>query len=230
MNDTAGSSDQVTVRAFRESEGTSHWPVLGDGACTFFATESLAASARLVHAIAAIPGVEDHRPDVDIRADGVTVRLVTYTQDYFGMGRRDIELAGRITAAAEELGLAADAVSVQSVGPVIIGAADIKLVMPFWRALLGYEQRTDSPDEDIIDPRGRGPGLWFEQIDERAAGRNRMHIAVWVPYDQAEARVAAAIAAGGRIIFDKAAPAWWTLADAEGNEADISTSMSRDEG
>jgi 4a-hydroxytetrahydrobiopterin dehydratase len=57
-----------------------------------------------------------------------------------------------------------------------------------------------------------------------------MHLAVWVPYEQAAARMAAAIAAGGTVIFDKYAPAWWTLADPEGNEADISTSMSRDEG
>ena len=26
-------------------------------------------------------------------------------------------------------------------------------VMPFWRALLGYEPRGDSPDEDLVDPR-----------------------------------------------------------------------------
>ncbi len=27
---------------------------------------------------------------------------------------------------------------------------------------------------------------------------------------------------------DKHAPAWWTLADAEGNEVDVATTMSRD--
>jgi 4a-hydroxytetrahydrobiopterin dehydratase len=53
---------------------------------------------------------------------------------------------------------------------------------------------------------------------------------VWVPDDQAEARVAAAVAAGGTVIYDKAAPAWWTLADPEGNEADVASSRSRDEG
>ena len=26
-------------------------------------------------------------------------------------------------------------------------------VMPFWRAILGYEPRPDSPDEDLVDPR-----------------------------------------------------------------------------
>lgn len=51
--------------------------------------------------------------------------------------------------------------------------------------------------------------------------RNRIHIDVWVPHDQAEARVAAAIEAGGRLVTDAYAPSWWTLADAEGNEADV---------
>ena len=49
-----------------------------------------------------------------------------------------------------------------------------------------------------------------------------------MPYDQAEARIAAAIAAGGHLISDDHAPAWWTLADAEGNEADVATCLGRD--
>jgi 4a-hydroxytetrahydrobiopterin dehydratase len=49
-----------------------------------------------------------------------------------------------------------------------------------------------------------------------------------VPYEQAEARVAAALAAGGRIVRDEFAPARWTLADSAGNEADIATTMNRD--
>jgi 4a-hydroxytetrahydrobiopterin dehydratase len=51
---------------------------------------------------------------------------------------------------------------------------------------------------------------------------------VWVPYDQAEARIAAATAAGGRLVTDEHAPAWWVLADAEGNEACVSTVSNRD--
>jgi 4a-hydroxytetrahydrobiopterin dehydratase len=53
-------------------------------------------------------------------------------------------------------------------------------------------------------------------------------VAVWVPYEQAQARIAAALAAGGRMVRDEFAPAWWTLADAAGNEADIATIKSRD--
>jgi 4a-hydroxytetrahydrobiopterin dehydratase len=101
--------------------------------------------------------------------------------------------------------------------------------MPFWQAALAYAPRGDTPDEDLVDPRGRGPAFWFEPMDEpRADGGGAIHVAVWVPHEQAEARVAAALAAGGRLVRDEFAPAWWTLADAAGNEADIATTTGRD--
>jgi 4a-hydroxytetrahydrobiopterin dehydratase len=94
--------------------------------------------------------------------------------------------------------------------------------------VLGYEYRSDSPDEDLIDPRGRGPSLWFQEMDAPRPQRNRIHIDVWVPHDQGEARVKAAIAAGGRLVTDEHAPGWWTLADPEGNEVDVATWMDHD--
>jgi len=41
------------------------------------------------------------------------------------------------------------------------------------------------------------------------------------PHDQVQARIAAAVAAGGHIVSDANAPGWWTLADPEGNEVDL---------
>jgi 4a-hydroxytetrahydrobiopterin dehydratase len=64
--------------------------------------------------------------------------------------------------------------------------------------------------------------------EPRRDGGGAIHISVWVPVEQAEARVAAALAAGGRMVRDDYAPAWWTLADTAGNEADISTIATRD--
>jgi len=220
-------TDWISPQQFHESEGVADWRVVGDGACAYFRTGSFAASARLVQAIAQVPGVEDHAPNVDLRSDGVTVRLITYTDDYYGMSQRDVEMARRISAAARGLGLSADPSAVQSV-LVIPGAASTAEVMPFWRAALEYEPRRDSPAEDLVDPRDRGPGFWFERMNEpRADGGGAIHVAVWVPYEQAEARVAAALAAGGRMVRDAFAPAWWTLADAAGNEVDIATTRGR---
>ena len=62
----------------------------------------------------------------------------------------------------------------------------------------------------------------------RVRGRNRIHLDVAVPHEQAEARVAAAVAAGGHLVTDAYAPKWWVLADAEGNEACIATWLGRD--
>jgi len=62
----------------------------------------------------------------------------------------------------------------------------------------------------------------------RPDGGGAIHVAVWIPHEQAEDRVAAALAAGGRMVRDEFAPAWWTLADAAGNEVDIATIESRE--
>ncbi len=220
--------DHIGAKQFHESEGVADWRVLGDGATAYFRTRSLAQSARLVQAISELPGIDDHHPDVDLRRDGVTVRLLTTTHDYWGMSLRDVEVARQISAAARKLGLSVDPMAVQSL-LVIPGATDTAAVIPFWRAALGYEPRPDSPEEDLVDPHRRGVPFWFERMHEpRPDGGGAIHVAIWVPYEQAEARIAATLAAGGRMVRDEFAPSWWTLADAAGNEADIATTMGRD--
>jgi 4a-hydroxytetrahydrobiopterin dehydratase len=221
-------SDYISPKQFHESEGVADWRVLGDGATAYFRARSLAQCARLVQAISELPGIEDHPPDIDLRADGVTVRLLTTADDYWGMSLRDVEVARAISAAARTLGLSADPLAVQSL-LVIPGATDTAAVMPFWRAALGYEPRPDSPAEDLVDPHRRSAPFWFERMQApRPDGGGAIHIVIWVPYEQAEARIAAALAAGGRMVRDQFAPAWWTLADAAGNEADIATTRGRD--
>jgi 4a-hydroxytetrahydrobiopterin dehydratase len=221
-------TETITPRQFHEADGVEDWRVVGDGACAFFRTRSFADAARFVQAIGELPDVDAHRPDVDVRADGVTVRLITVTDDAYGMSTLNVELARAISAVARNLGLPADPASVQSL-LVIPGALDTAEVMPFWRAVLGYEPRMDTPDEDLVDPRGRGPAFWFERMEEpRGDGGGAIHVAVWVPPEQAEERIAAALAAGGRMVRDDFAPSWWTLADAAGNEADIATTSGRD--
>jgi 4a-hydroxytetrahydrobiopterin dehydratase len=223
-----GMSERITPRQFHEAEGVADWRVVGDGACAYFRTGSFEAGARLVQAIAELGGLDPHRPDVDLRHDGVTVRLVTVADDYYGMTEADLDLARQISRRALELGFPADPSAVQSV-LVIVEGLTRPTVMPFWRAVLGYELRADSPAEDLVDPRDRGPGLWFEDIEAPGPhGAARIHLAVWVPPEEAEARVSAALAAGGRMVRDEFAPSWWTLADAEGHEADVATTMGRD--
>jgi 4a-hydroxytetrahydrobiopterin dehydratase len=213
----------ITAGEFRAADGVDDWRVVSEGACALFRTDSFAASAEFVAAIAKATAGVRHQPDVDIRSGGVTVRLITVTADYFGMSQADVTLARQVSALARERGLAADPAGIQSL-IIIPGAPASTDVMPFWRAMLGYEPRVDSPDEDLVDPYDRGPGFWFEPMDApRADGGGSVHVGIFVPLEQAEARVAAALAAGGRLVRDEFAPAWWTLADAAGNEADIAT-------
>lgn len=220
-------NERLSPTQFQDAEGTEDWRVLGEGACAYFRTGSLAAGARLVSAISELAGLDEHRPQIDLRHDSVTVRLLTRRDDYLGMTSRDLELARQVSAIAREQGITADPTAVQTY-IVIPGAPDIGKVMPFWRAVLGYEPRPDSPDEDLVDPHEVGPPFWFEQMDEPHPGEGgAIHVGVWVPREQAEARVAAAIAAGGHLVRDEFAPRWWTLADAYGNEADIATTTGR---
>jgi 4a-hydroxytetrahydrobiopterin dehydratase len=161
----------------------------------------------------------DHHPDIDLRPEGVTVRLFSGTWEQ--LSQRDVELARQISGAARELDVEADPGRVQHV-QVAIDATAPSAVRPFWRAVLGYDE---VGTEDVFDPLRRGPTFWFQQMDTPRPQRNRIHIDVYVPHDQVEGRIAAAVAAGGRVISDENAPGWWTLADPEGNEVDLAIWM-----
>jgi len=221
-------TEPISWRQFRESDGVEDWRNLSDAACAFFRAQTYADAIRFVAAIGVLPGMEEHRPAIDIRHDGVTVQLVTVSQTYDGMSRRDVDLAREISAVARSTGLVASPAAIQSL-LVIPGAPQGLDVLPFWQAVLGYERRPGSSDEDLVDPHRRGPALWLERMREtRPDGGGALHLAIWVPHEQAEARVAAALEAGGRLVRDAGAPAWWTLADAAGNEVDVATTMGRD--
>jgi 4a-hydroxytetrahydrobiopterin dehydratase len=219
--------DFITPTQFHAADGVEDWRVVGDGAVAFYPTRSFAQSASFVAAVSELP-IGDHAPDVDVRSDGVTFRLLTKSADGYGMSRRDVDVARAISGTARDLGLVAVPSAAQSF-LVVPGAPAGEAILPFWRAVLGYEPRADSPEEDLVDPHDRGPGFWFEAMDEpRGDGGGAIHVAVWVPFEEAEARVQAALAAGGRLVRDDFAPSWWTLADAAGNEADVATVKGRD--
>ena len=211
-------SERIERRRFHEID----WRVVRDAASTHFRTGSFAAGVALVDAIGMLADAANHHPDIDLRYRGVTVRLKTHSEG--GLTERDVALAGQITDAARELGVPVDLSGLQMV-QVAIDALVIADVLPFWRAVLGYEQEDD---EDVADPDAQGPPFWFQQMDAPRPQRNRIHIDLYVPHDQAEARVAAALAAGGHIVSDENAPGWWTLADAEGNEVDVAPWPDRD--
>jgi 4a-hydroxytetrahydrobiopterin dehydratase len=210
-------SEQISPRQFHEAEGVADWRMLANEVSSYFRTGSFATGVALVDVIGRLADDANHHPDVDLRYAGVTVRLMTHEVN--GLSQRDVDLARKISMAARTLGVPADPTAVQDV-QVSIDTLDIPVVRPFWRAVLGF---TEVGDEDLVDPRGRGPSVWFQQMQEPRLQRNLVHVDVFVPHDQADARVSAAISAGGHLVNDEHAPAWWVLADSEGNEACVAT-------
>lgn len=207
--------ERISPRQFHEAEGVEDWRVLYDGAMTYFATGSFTKGVELVDSIGRLADAANHHPDVDLRYAGVTVTLTTH--EVGDISDRDVTLAQKISLAATALGIQADPAKLQ-VFQVSIDALVIPDVLPFWCAVLGYDQLGGA---DAVDPHSRGPVITFQQMDTSRPQRNRIHIDVSLPSDQAVQRVAAAIAAGGHMVNDANAPRWWTLADAEGNEVDI---------
>jgi 4a-hydroxytetrahydrobiopterin dehydratase len=213
-------TDRILSRQFHAAEGAKAWRVLPEGAYAFFRTDSFAASARFVDALSGLVR-EGDEPDIDIRGDGVTVLIRAFKGEEFGLVRSDLELAQAISTTARGMGLTADPTAIQSLS-IIPGAIDRREIMPFWQRVLRYEPRPDSPDEDLVDSHGRLAPFWFEQMDElRADGTGTIHLVVWVPWDEAESRVEAALAAGGRVVRHNTEEGFWTLADPAGNEVDV---------
>jgi 4a-hydroxytetrahydrobiopterin dehydratase len=184
-------------------------------------------------AIAACGEYADGHLRVDLRPDRVELSLVD-RQGTWATGR-DTELAAAITAALADIGAqVAPPVTAGHARPVqmleiAIDAMDIAAIRPFWKAILGYadEPGHDGPQDAIVDPAGQLPAVWFQQMDERRPQRNRIHFDITVAHDEADARLRAALDAGGVLVSDAHARAFWILADAEGNEICICTWQDR---
>jgi 4a-hydroxytetrahydrobiopterin dehydratase len=208
------------------------WRLVLGKVATLIRVESPARGTEVVAAAVAACGDDagEHLA-ADLRAGAVALRLHTRAVDW--PTPRDLELAGLVSAAVAGLGLATEpAAGARPVQAVEIGidALDIPAVRPFWRAALGYtDEPTDGgPEAAIVDPLGQGPAVWFQQMDAPRPQRNRIHLDIAVPADDLEGRLAAAVAAGGKVVYDAEAPAFWVLADPEGNEACLCTWQGRD--
>jgi 4a-hydroxytetrahydrobiopterin dehydratase len=221
--------DLVSAAQFDIETDLADWRFLLGRIEAVFVAESFAQAAEFVARLAEAADAANHHPDVDLRYPGrVHVALTTHAVD--GLTTADLDLAGTISSLAASAGLAAEPVPARL--EVAIDALDIDAVRPFWKAVLGYEEWPPRVPAGqvwvLVDPRRIGPAFWFQQMDAPRPQRNRIHLDVTVPHDVAEERVAAAVAAGGRVVSDDRARAFWVLADPEGNEACICTWQDRD--
>jgi 4a-hydroxytetrahydrobiopterin dehydratase len=196
--------------------------------------QGVSVAAEVVRACGA---AADTHLRADVRPDRVDLTLMD--QALVTTTTRDVELARVLTDVVRGLGLVTGGVSaatspgrpVQAI-EIGIDAMDIPAIRPFWKAVMAYvdERNNGEPDDGLIDPVRQGPTIWFQQMDHPRVQRNRIHFDVTVSHDEAEARVAAAIDAGGRLVNDAHARSFWVLADVEGNEVCVCTWQDRDRG
>ncbi len=206
-----------------DEAGISDWRKLAQALHARFLTGSFVSGLRFLTAVTEAAEAAGHHPDVNLRYPYVDLKLVSH--DVSRLTRRDVDLARRISEIAREQGIDTDPKAVTEL-ELALDTADLAAVGPFWAALL-----TGTPDsvhgDDVTDPGGRIPLLWFQPTDAHETPRQRFHLDVWVPQDAADERIAAVAAAGGRVVDDQHAPSFVVLADPEGNRACVCTSLDR---
>ena len=198
-------------RQFLCAEGVDDWVVLHGGATAVFRVASLAEAAALGEAMARVPGVEGAGVLLTIADERLTVRL---SRGVFRLEESHAALARALSEVARSHGAIADRAAVQEVS-VAIAAQPDSVDVGFWRAVLGYAPLAD---DNAVDPLGHGSTVWMQELSPDKPLRHAMHVDVSVAREHAEARIASALAAGGRLVDDSAAPAGWILSDGAGNK------------
>ena len=201
-------------REFLSAEGVDDWVVLHGGATAVFRVPSLVAAAQLAEAVARVPGLDGSGALLTIADGRLTVRL---SRGVFRLEEQHIALARNVSAVAQAHGAVAEPTAAQEVQLAIAAKPD-GVDVGFWRAVLGYRELAD---DNAIDPLGHGSTVWMQELDPAKPIRHAMHVDVSVAREHVDSRLAAALAAGGRVVDDADAPAAWVLADRAGNRVCI---------
>ncbi|MGH3640041.1 MAG: VOC family protein [Mycobacterium sp.] len=225
--------DSLTRQQISDAVDPLGWRLILGAAVTHVQVPSLSAAAEAaVAAVAPVGADGDGHLSLDLHADRVVLRLQTAATG--GVTEHDLGLARTVTDALAARALRTepgDDTAVPQAIEIAIDALDIPSIRPFWKAVTGYVEApgpADLPDGALLDPLRRGPAIWFQQMDVPRPQRNRIHLDVDVEPELAQSRIDAALAAGGTLLSAEAAPAFWVLADPEGNEVCVCTWQGRD--
>jgi 4a-hydroxytetrahydrobiopterin dehydratase len=203
-------------------EGAPQWRLLLGRLMLSVAFPDFRSALRFVDAVGTVAEGQQHHPEVDLRWERVVLAVASH--DVGGLTDRDLRFAAAVMPLVEAHGGTVENPRLTEV-EIAIDTMDRARIMPFWAVVLGY---VPDGSDALSDPHRRLPSMWFQEMEQPREQRNRIHLDVTVPHDVAEARVAAALAAGGVLVSDASAPRFWVLADADGNEACISTWQGRD--
>jgi 4a-hydroxytetrahydrobiopterin dehydratase len=213
---------RLTATEFDALEGLDDWRFLLGGIHSEFRAGSFIAAAALVAAIADAAEAADHHPELSMRyPDRVRVGITTHVGG--GLSDVDVALARTVSAIAREAGARSEPLTPQLL-EIAIDTTDADRIRPFWAAVWGGAVAKDG---SVVDPLRHLPAIWFQHTDEHRPQRNRIHLDITVPHDDAHARVAAALAAGGTLVSDAFARSFWILSDADGNEVCVCTWQDR---
>lgn len=218
-------TDPITPHELSVDPQLGDWRPLLGALHARFETRRFSAGAALLAAIAQAAEELDHHPDVDLRFGHLSVRTISH--DVGHVTRRDVDLAVRISELARAAGHRATPDSLSAL-EIALDVVDMSAGEAFWAAVLGYDPGTGSGEGEVSDPFGRATSLWFQQMDPPRTERGRFHLDLTVPPEVVHERMAAALAAGGRLVSDEAAPSFWVLADPEGNEVCLCTWQGRE--
>jgi 4a-hydroxytetrahydrobiopterin dehydratase len=211
-------------REISEAVAAAGWRLVLGTVRTAVAVRGVAEAVQVARVAADAAGAAGNG-SLEVTLDGARVGLAVQSRAIGAVTRADLALALRVSEALSADGWRTVPDGAVQLVEIAIDALDTPAVRPFWQAVLGYE---DAPDGALLDPARHGPAVWFQQMDAPRPQRNRIHLDVSVPHDLLPARLEAALAAGGRLVSDAQAPAFWVLADAEGNEACLTTWQGRD--
>jgi 4a-hydroxytetrahydrobiopterin dehydratase len=205
--------DQITA-ALQDLRG---WTRDGETFVRTISAPDFATAMHIVDDVARVAEAADHHPDIDIRHTALTFRVQTWEPR--GLTAHDVELAKRISAIAADRGVHTDdALDSRPRIEICIDCKDAAKLLPWWSVALRYVE----VEGELVDPDGNGPTVWFQQVPELKAGKNRLHLDLWLPLREAAARRALLLSMGGTVIaeFEHADDDdnFWVMADPEGNE------------
>lgn len=211
----ADSTRVLRTEEVATSEGLADWvPMLGTLESRFRLADFRSAVA-FVNRIAEAAEEADHHPDIALRFRVVEVRLTSH--DVGGLTIRDVELARRISSIAGEFAAVAERQAIRRI-ELALDTWDEGSVKPFWRAVLDL---AESAAGELVDRGGVLPTIWFQTSGADTA--QRWHVDLYVPPEEAQARISAALAAGGTMVSEEEAPSFTVLADPQGNRVCVCT-------
>ncbi|UVI34822.1 VOC family protein [Brevibacterium spongiae] len=210
--------------------GLDDWRQLAGPIRARFLTANFAQAHEFAGAVGAAAESAGLAPEITLTASNVIVTVSS--ADERGVTAADVDLARTISELAAEAGLQAAPASLQQ-AEFALDTASSARIAGFYAAVLDAESDATHSNGGLIDPTGQvNTGLWWQE--PRTNSRfplpepetpQRWHLDVWVGHDEAQNRIASALAAGGRLVSDAAAPSYWVLEDPDGNRVCLCAPM-----